>query len=519
LGVIVISALVSWSANILYPSHFWESGDDYVYLSLAHALNLEARLADGRYYRDVGLVGHPGIPFYLVSWLSLRAAALSAGAADAVNYGLSSANEFYFSTRVAAALITITSLFFSWKAMHGLPSIYRLLAIAAFFSCTKEAFLYAFFVLGNETFAFPIFTMMLWSIRSVAHSRDGQLVCWGLLGAVAAFAYTVKLLYLNVLVAGLATAVADAWFLHRLANWLFIRQALKRVICVLIGFLVVSSTMIYLAMGTEGAYDLFQFHYSVYSHAGLYGKGDGGVFSMHSLYTSALSIVRNSPILLLLAVIALAFGTALRAICRDRFSALCAVASSVAMLVGMAAALKHYEPHYLLAVGAAFPLAFRAIFASGSLRPMAAVAIVGCLSITLLASFNSLMAKTVQSNEVGQDEASILAMPLAAGEARLWTYRVPSRYFVEGFVAMCSGVPDIIALANATAAVDTSSYAQIPKDYRYVVLDKGYFKDPNDVAARLGAFTGRLGISSRPDDVIHEFRQTLVVERIRPAGP
>src|SRR6267143_5770041 len=58
---------------VSYPSSFW-SVTDYETLGLADALNLAYRLADWQMYKAVGISYHPGVPFYLLSWLGLALA-------------------------------------------------------------------------------------------------------------------------------------------------------------------------------------------------------------------------------------------------------------------------------------------------------------------------------------------------------------------------------------------------------------------------------------------------------------
>src|SRR5437899_10576125 len=54
----------------VYPVGFWNSTDNEP-LGLANALNLAYRLADFRLYPAPGMMGHPGVQFYLMSWLAL----------------------------------------------------------------------------------------------------------------------------------------------------------------------------------------------------------------------------------------------------------------------------------------------------------------------------------------------------------------------------------------------------------------------------------------------------------------
>src|SRR5260370_9030089 len=69
-----VLAVVFFSISILlafsYPSSFWMV-TDYEPLGLADALNMAYRLADLQMYEAVGVSYHPGVTFYLLSWLAL----------------------------------------------------------------------------------------------------------------------------------------------------------------------------------------------------------------------------------------------------------------------------------------------------------------------------------------------------------------------------------------------------------------------------------------------------------------
>src|SRR5260370_6827723 len=55
---------------VSYPSSFWMV-TDYEPLGLADALNMAYRLADRQMYDANGMAYHPGVTFYLLSWLAL----------------------------------------------------------------------------------------------------------------------------------------------------------------------------------------------------------------------------------------------------------------------------------------------------------------------------------------------------------------------------------------------------------------------------------------------------------------
>src|SRR5690242_12136498 len=58
------------SLAYIYPASFWTL-TDYEPLGLADAMSMAYRLADLHLYYALGLTGHPGVPFYFLSWLAL----------------------------------------------------------------------------------------------------------------------------------------------------------------------------------------------------------------------------------------------------------------------------------------------------------------------------------------------------------------------------------------------------------------------------------------------------------------
>ena len=68
-----------------YPVSFW-LGTDYEPHGLADALNLAYRLGDRQMYVANGMAYHPGVPFYLTSWLALALAGYPVASADSGFY-------------------------------------------------------------------------------------------------------------------------------------------------------------------------------------------------------------------------------------------------------------------------------------------------------------------------------------------------------------------------------------------------------------------------------------------------
>jgi hypothetical protein len=67
----ILFCIVEMKMNSIWCESFWIS-DDYAMLSMAHAINLEWRLNDRVCYPAPSLAGHPGVPFYIASWLAMK---------------------------------------------------------------------------------------------------------------------------------------------------------------------------------------------------------------------------------------------------------------------------------------------------------------------------------------------------------------------------------------------------------------------------------------------------------------
>ena len=111
----LLLALVLFSAAwfviyLTWSVPFWSAHEDCVFLSLAHAIHLEASLRGEAVGADAGLVGHPGIPFYVVSWLALRAANVFGARAAEASDVLASAEGFFLASRIAAGVITAAGI-------------------------------------------------------------------------------------------------------------------------------------------------------------------------------------------------------------------------------------------------------------------------------------------------------------------------------------------------------------------------------------------------------------------------
>jgi len=505
-----------------WPISFWSSHDDYSYLALAHALSLESSLRDGLVYPDAGLIDHPGLPYYVVSWICLRIAALFAGAADAVSYGLNDADGFYLATRVAAGLITTATVCACWRLLAPLAAPWRLLAIGAFFAASPQSFYYGLTVLGNETFALPLAALLFWAVGRLGRAPLEGGGIWLLLGAVAAVGYLVKPLYLNLLCAVAVLAIVHAGYA---ATWLKTSWAIGIARRGALAGAAFVGTMLFALLpliGRTGLRNLLAFHFNIVTHTQRYGTGDPGFVSLSAVDDAATTLLQTSalPYLVVSAVLLLIGTIAARRIAGtfDRAVVLWSAAALTGLGIAMAIVLKHYAPYYITAVSAMLPFVVAPVLGHRRLRWLAAGAIGFGLFVTVPLTHEFFSELSAARLTAAEDEAAIEAMPLQSGEARLWTYRVPSRWFAEAFVAQYSGVPRLSrSLANPQRQ-DFSSYSRVDRPYRYVVLDRSYYPDLNAVREAAKSLEPTQGFMVRMEkgDRLLLLKTMIVVERTTP---
>jgi hypothetical protein len=517
------SLVCAWLAILVWPIPFWASHDDYAYLSLAHALHLQAILQHEVVGLDLGLVNHPGLPFYVSSWLALRAATSFAGAQDVIGYALVHPDSFFLATRVTAGLVAAAAIAGTMSLGTALAAPWRFVPVLVFFAASPASVRYGLAFLGNETFALPLSVFFFWCLRYLAKAPPDARWPWLALGAVCAVGYTVKLLYLDLAVAAVAVAVVDSyWARERRQPWVF--GLACRVGLFTTAFICLTSVLLLLVIRRYATINLLAFHMRVVNHTGLYGTGEVGVLSAQALRDAAGEMFSTPLPYLLIGGIGLTvvrFTAQARVGSVDRGTLLWSTAAIAAALAATAAVLKHYEGHYLVAVSAVLPFLMMPLLGDRWLRWFAAAATLAALCVTVprvTAEFSD-DKRLVAS--IAQDEAAIAAMPLSPTDARLWTYRVPNKRFAAGFVARVSGVTSLVTTLADPAKQDLSSYAAVRRRYRYIVLDRAAYPDADAVRHAKGSLESSISdptdpmamVRFDPRDKIHVLRSVIVVER------
>ena len=501
-----------------WPLSFWTTGDDYVNLSLAHALHFEAKLRGEAVLVDAGLVAHPGVPFYVMSWLCMRAAAFFSSGTDVLVDTFTNPDGFFLATRIATGSITAIAIAGVWCLLRGLTAPWRCVAILSFFATSPMSFHCALTRPCNETFTLPLSVLLFWSIQNLLKSAPEDRRPWFLLGAVAAIGYSVKLLYLDILVAVYAVAIADSIWRCGFNGTHWIRSSVRPVTLITLSFGIVAIAILVAALGPRGVLSLLHFHFQVAFHTGYYGQGDAGPVSIQSVYV-ALKRISTTPLPYLwlgtVGLNILALRWQYRSGDLDRATILRNAAASAAFLAATAFTLKQYSSHYVLALGAMWPFLLLPVLLQHRLRWIVAAGVGVGLWASIVTQAADFAEYSQRAADIKNDEEKISELPLNPGEARLWTYGIPSQYFAAAFLARDSGVPSILALVSKPTLQELSSFAKIDRPYRYVVVSRARYPDADAIRNTPASLepTQVMMVRPEPGDKIHALKTVMVVER------
>jgi hypothetical protein len=506
----------TWLAIVLrWSVPFWQAYDEYVYEALADALNLEVWLRSGVHFEDSNLGTHPGVPFYLISWLSLRATALLTGHGDVVSYALHEPDAFHLATRIAAGLITFSAILGGWRILSPLAPTLRALALFSFFAADPSSLIYGLTFLAVETFALPIAVLMFWAVKRISYARQEMMAPWILCGAVAALGYLVKLTYIYVLLGMIVLVFVRALQLQvRVRDKaLFVASRLA----IVVGTFIVVATGVLLALvGWRGLHDLLQTHIGLlFAERG----GSGPSVSIKKMGVALDYFVTTRAILPMivaaLAVLAYTAYSEWRVGSLDERKTLWLAVAVTALGFTTFVILNHFHDFYIPAISALLPFVWKPSLdrpiSAKIATPLFAVAAV----FTVLETAGFYQHMDQQSKNMQADEQTILALPLRPNEARLWTYRTPSKYFVEELILQFAGLQDYVR-GGEPITKDYSSYANVPRAYRYIIFDRRYHPTADMIsqdAARGNLIEPngmKVAVSPRAD--YRELRATIVVE-------
>jgi hypothetical protein len=507
-----------------YPYSFWVSYD-YQPLGLADALNMAYRIGDGQLYYARGMAGHPGVPFYFMSWLALAltgfpAATKGPGFFDAVIAHV----DLYHSLTIwlTAAAGAIGVCLFAWAARVLAP-----IGVVAFglliWLASTPATLQSFLSPSIDAFAIMINGLFFVVLVRLAYDRNATIGNTILSGCVGAFAYLNKLSYIYV---PLALAVAGiASLIFRRVGWIRGIQLCAIFVGVFVSVVVaVGHTVI----GSQAFHELLTFHQQVFKGSGLYGGGDPTWVSIPAVWNALAQIPSDKSYAVFIALIGgalLGTGGLVLGFQRPQHlpTALIGIGAGVAATLSAAFVLKHYDAHYTAGVSATLPacvvggyrLAKSWNFRFGALG--AAVAVLSSVFMAYLvgAPVISSLANLKENTELAQADLREINAQTAGNDRPVeFAYRTPFSWYAEGFVVVFASIPRLtieypqVRPRNISSMTDEALHRNVGA----YVIDKNYFPTVESVkAAPNVALLGPSPVTFKDGDKLIELRTVFLM--------
>jgi hypothetical protein len=472
-----------------YPVGFWTS-TDYEPLGLADALNMAYRLADLTLYPAEGMTNHPGVQYYLTSWLALALSGHPVATGSAYSFlrdVVDHVEDYHRMAVYVAALVGSAGVYLFARTALKLISPAATVSALLLWLVSTPATILCFMATGFEPFALLINGIFLVMLIRIAFDRELDPWMMVLAGCVGAFAYLDKLSYIYIPLALVCAIFWKAVFCG--IGWR--RGAGLIAISVFTFFGAIIATG-HLVIGSNAFTALLRFHRNVILGSGLYGSGSQVVVSGEGVRRAIMAIPGDEAWAVPLALIGGAalwiagIVTGLRNR-QDNSVAIIAIGTGLAGLFSALSVLKHYDTHYTAAVSAALPGCVLAccLFARNwnpSVR-LAAVATVW-VAIALMTGpalryVGGILAARSEITrlavaDIKQVGAETAGMKRAVG----YTYRVPFPQYLEGFIVHYAGVPRLTDEYVENRGGVISSYAGPPvSEIDAYVIDKAYFPD------------------------------------------
>lgn len=497
-SVLVILVLVCaiWVMGAAwFPLPFWQITGDYSWYSLSHAFTLEAR-AGGFPASNFGYKIHPGIPFGVASWLSLRLATLSVGGSpERIAYGLQHAEEYWMWAKVVALLLNLGGLLIMGLWFRQNQKLY-VLAGGTYFAALPAVYHVALFQLSIESLAL-IYVMSVYALGYLAlaptHKGIAALdksvlgpdgirdLCAAAIGVMTAMGCSMKIYYLAPTVGLICGALVAGWI--GALSWLRVGRS---AFWFLGGFVLAVLVVIHTILGWPVLHEWMSWNWQMLSHTGRYGTAAEGFISGAATWDA----LKNLSISTWGAFPALVVGTCTLSgltLWRNRHERewvasylpfACAVLVAIAM--NGAGLLKHYLPHYGIVIVAGLPCL---VFVMAADRLSRRLPMLFCWGValfliaTLLNVASTHSRQLTKSSAIMRDLSVIQALPIDGGQRRVWAYFSPSKQGVAPIVAQYSGArlaPE--AIGQAAEVIDTvpNQYPEA-EHWRYLVFPKTYY--------------------------------------------
>ena len=496
LTVLMTLSLLWLIADFFPRLDFWNFVGDYPMLSLSHALNIQSWFETGTrqvsYYQEI----HPGIPFQLASWLAYRVAQIfyPPDVRTSIQYTLREPDLFWSASQLLALSLGLVGVMALWRLSRRLSVGFALAALLVFFSF-RPAWTYGLATLSIDTFALPMavlfFTLAAWAFRAEKRS----LVIWCVLGCLGGVAWLLKLNYIVwSLAAGVGLLVQ--WMLHGVT----LRQFALRAGLFALSFGATGAVLGILFLGPAGIAETIRYHIGVATHTGYYGGGSSSFADWNTILANLRDVAGRidlwvaAIVLLALTAYAVFQGRRDRAWLKANLPTVACLVAAV--LLGYAAAIKHFNDHYLLVAGAVLPLMILWLgqVSARRLGVFLMVVVIALVSIAAYGYFRERSGYLWHMRATRQDSEVINSLPLTDDNVRLWSYRINAGPFVANYLAEMSQVPsyfddvkevfpqDLAYNMWSTQVYFDHQWTQPDRvPWQYAIFDLSYFPDFNSL--------------------------------------
>jgi hypothetical protein len=517
-----------------YPVPFWTAGEAE-WIAIGNAMNMAYRIADLKMYSAIGMSGHPGVPFYYMSWLALAFSGLPVafGGEGFFNAVLDRLDQFQITNIWLTAFVGAAGIFVFTREARKLVPAWVVAAALLLWLCSTPWTLVAFVSPTNESFGMLINALFLLVLVRVAADEEFSPRVTILVAAVSAFAYLNKLSFINVALALVAASLLAFLFRRASMRQYFKSTALFNAMC----FGIILFVGVFLIGWSEFTATL-RFHKNVILGSGLYGAGNEYVVAgsavldaLKSIPTDKVYCLAIAPVLGLLLVA----GGFLTAAFRGREhlpAAIICVGAGTAAVLAAASVIKHYHGHYSASVSptlAVCLVAFYLLANAWDYRPRLAWAVAAVAAIVLMtretapALADHLNSK-IKINEMAQaDLKQIEKLPIDKNASIAFTYSAPFAQFGEGFVMYLACVPRLTAEyhRNHPHMFSASAPDSPPRNVGAIVIHKAYFPTVDSIiknSSDLATFD-RQPLGYREGDRIVELQTVFVMLRGARAQP
>ena len=519
LPILLLLVTSAWYVTaICWETPIWQHPDDYPAHSLGHAMNLEESLETGKRFQNPGLGAHPGIPFFISSWIAFKGAQWSQTGLNKTDSNgdiswrtLQHPERFWFFNKLVALILALLGTAAIWLFASAYGAGTAFICGLIYYSLSSVSWTHSFSYLTNDSFALLLAGGFgLIARPALRRNRGGAFYWWVLWGFWCGCGYLVKLNYL-ALFFGALTGLGVAWSTGRFG---FLEAVKKGGLL----FLGIASAMVcgIAIIGWASFINLLQTHFLFAAHTKLYGSGDMGILSFHEMWSAFVRAAADPFLVLAIALVVIVCIGVISRGWKDTDTAesesplLAAMAAII--ILSFLAALKHYAPHYTLITSASIAVA-AAMLVGRSKRKLwrggvLAFCVVALLTSTFWRAKDQFETRHQAAIAALADRDQILSLPINPGEYRLWTYRAPMPEFRMGFAVIYSGVDRLITKLREAEAkgFDRSSYInrtpQFP--WRYIILEKLHYNSLQAVR-KLDFY--------QPTDRLIELETVIVIDR------